>query len=437
MTGPMAQMVALPVGVAVFEPDGASLFEWDLSEQRPLGEGAYWNAIQATSEAVWFATESPWTLRRFDPTVDLAPMVVRELPGWAPIVGFDGDDALVASDSTGSVHRVSPDGTTSLADTGRGLLGGNGWVLVSRCDGSLSCEAVISDLVTGRQQPVELPRAGVGLWSDPGYRSRDGRRVLATTADQNSAVSVIIDADELTVAELPVSPSATAAFDPDLSYGFEIRAGQVQITELATAERVMLELPKSFDGLLFDGTRFGRLLVPPAGWEPALYPPGPDDLALHHDPVAGVEVTYPARWHLVTDDLTPNAGLTAHFSLASYEPPANSGAGCNHLPVAALEALGPDDVFIHLEERGPLGPGAAGFAPRPQDFAATVDGIDAGDAWACLGPDHRDDLAVLRWLDIRDNDRGLYLLVAVGTDATDDDIDRTIDTLNSLTIDPP
>ena len=106
------------------------------------------------------------------------------------------------------------------------------------------------------------------------------------------------------------------------------------------------------------------------------------------------------------------------------------------MPIAALNSLGPTDVFVHLEERGPVGPTGGGFAERPERFADELVGIDEGtDAWACIDEDQRADIGVLRWIDFQDHGRGLYLLVAIGTGATSSTLASTAAALESLVID--
>ncbi|MEO1064749.1 MAG: hypothetical protein AAFZ07_25305 [Actinomycetota bacterium] len=164
----------------------------------------------------------------------------------------------------------------------------------------------------------------------------------------------------------------------------------------------------------------------------------PDGWASYVDAAGSLSIAYPADWSFVTDDLTPGAGLSFHFALSTVDSLTGGGGGCGHLPVAALEALGPDDVFVHLEERGPVGANPAGYANRPTDFAEILDGVDSGtDAWVCTTADGSNHLGTLRWFSFADAGRAFYLLTAAGPDVSDTDIAAAADSLNSLTFEEP
>lgn len=156
------------------------------------------------------------------------------------------------------------------------------------------------------------------------------------------------------------------------------------------------------------------------------------------DQDSGFEISYPATWYVAGHDLTPGAGLMYRLAVASYPLPAGGGGGCGHLPIAALNRMSPTDAFIHLEERGPVSATADGFGERPDSFASLLDGIDeATDAWECIASEQRDDIGVLRWIDFRDHGRGFYLLVAIGAEASTDDLAVASRVLDSLVISEP
>ncbi len=160
------------------------------------------------------------------------------------------------------------------------------------------------------------------------------------------------------------------------------------------------------------------------------------DSTTFRDPVAGLQITHPASWNRTTDDLTPDAGLTFRLALSTGAITPGGGEGCGHLPVAALDGLGADDVLIHLEERAPAATSTAGIVGRPERFLDELEGVDTGtDAWACLASNQRDDIGILRWITFRDSGRDFALLVAIGNHTAT--VDTVADVLDSFTVTAP
>ena len=107
---------------------------------------------------------------------------------------------------------------------------------------------------------------------------------------------------------------------------------------------------------------------------------------------------------------------------------------CPHMPTRALEQLGTTDVFIFMDERGPVLPGSDhGFTKQPDDFEKLLSGVDERtDVFQCVDAAEREDFGLLKWLSLEENDRGYYLIVAAGRDASDRTLKELAESLNSL-----
>ncbi|MEM9714563.1 MAG: hypothetical protein AAGA17_20235, partial [Actinomycetota bacterium] len=99
----------------------------------------------------------------------------------------------------------------------------------------------------------------------------------------------------------------------------------------------------------------------------------------------GLEIEHPADWNRTSEDLT-SGGLSFRYAISTAPLTPGGGGGCGHLPIAAIEAMGADDVFVHLEERGPVG-SVSSYDERPTDFGALLSGVDRNDgAWVASVP---------------------------------------------------
>src|SRR5687767_2592025 len=67
----------------------------------------------------------------------------------------------------------------------------------------------------------------------------------------------------------------------------------------------------------------------------------------------GYEVTFPSSWHRATEALTP--GLAEPWEILSVGTAApvvnDDESACGHLPVSAIDTMGPEDVFLTVQER--------------------------------------------------------------------------------------
>jgi hypothetical protein len=104
------------------------------------------------------------------------------------------------------------------------------------------------------------------------------------------------------------------------------------------------------------------------------------------------------------------------------------GEACAHVPVAALEALGPDDAFVTVQERY----GETDFPDRPERFSLTGR-VEHGDAATCArGEAELEEY----WFEFRDAGRGFHVLVAFGTEVTEARRAEALALLDSLRFEP-
>lgn len=170
-----------------------------------------------------------------------------------------------------------------------------------------------------------------------------------------------------------------------------------------------------------------RLAEPPAPAIPESEVP--DGWVVHRDERRRFTIAHPPHWQRATTSLTPNLlDPTEIVSLATY-PLRPGGHSCAHQPVYALEDLGPHDAFVSLQERA--GPDAAGFPPRPDRFGPEHGVMPAG--VECLA---RPADFFIRWIDFVDGGRSLYVLVAIGAEASDQTRHEVWQIVNTVTFGP-
>lgn len=142
-----------------------------------------------------------------------------------------------------------------------------------------------------------------------------------------------------------------------------------------------------------------------------------------------VNFDLPDGWQVAESSLTPNLGSPREILSIGTFPMVVGGDTCAQVPEAAMEALGPQDVLVSLQERSQVD---ASFAPRPTSFAPLLGGIALGDAFECVDQNQRADIGTLLWLPFREVGRGFYLIVVMGTDVSDEVRDQTVAMLDSL-----
>lgn len=146
----------------------------------------------------------------------------------------------------------------------------------------------------------------------------------------------------------------------------------------------------------------------------------------YRDADLGFSVRYPADWHRAEERLTPSLSDPKEIlSLGTYRLRAG-GSRCSHMPVNALEDFGPGDAFFSVQERAE--PGSGEFVPR-QRFSAPDDRHTG--RFCVPDPERLDE-----WLFVRDEGRGFYAIVALGTDASAETRADLVRVMNSLELTP-
>lgn len=81
------------------------------------------------------------------------------------------------------------------------------------------------------------------------------------------------------------------------------------------------------------------------------------------DPARGFEVEYPEGWFLASESVTPHAGVGPDLFAVGTFVLRPDESRCAHMPVGALDDLGPTDAFVAVKERiGPQQLGSLGTA---------------------------------------------------------------------------
>jgi hypothetical protein len=155
--------------------------------------------------------------------------------------------------------------------------------------------------------------------------------------------------------------------------------------------------------------------------------PAPVSYATH-----GLTVELPPGWSHSTASLTPNLGdPREELAVATY-PLRFRPHDCAHIPVSALEDLGPRDAFVELEERG-VDPHSTwpDFPPRSDHFGPSLG--TPSEAVDCVFPKAR---MSERSFGFTDQGRHFYARVAFGPDASDATRNDAWAILDSLKVDP-
>jgi hypothetical protein len=140
--------------------------------------------------------------------------------------------------------------------------------------------------------------------------------------------------------------------------------------------------------------------------------------------------TLPAGWEIASRSLTPTMSpnpieILSAGTLRDMRPLEGS---CGHMPVGAIERMGPRDALVTVFERF----GGTRFPDRPAHFALP-DRTQRGDAIACTDTaTPLDDY----WFDFRDADRGFHVLIVFGRDAPRARRDEALALLDSLRFEP-
>jgi hypothetical protein len=127
----------------------------------------------------------------------------------------------------------------------------------------------------------------------------------------------------------------------------------------------------------------------------------------------GLTAELPPGWQAASESLTPHlTDPREELAVATYRLRYRP-TQCAHMPGSALEALGPGDALVTLQERGRGVPeGEADFPWRPARFGPELGG--PSEAGACAPGAHFSD----HWFGFSDGGRHFHVLVAFGPQAS-------------------
>jgi hypothetical protein len=163
----------------------------------------------------------------------------------------------------------------------------------------------------------------------------------------------------------------------------------------------------------------------------------PPAWSTYRDNERGLTLSHPPDWFVAPQNLTPHLGKANRpweiVSLGTYKRLDPADHNCAHIPVNALENLGPGDAFISVLERRP--PSHELTTPRPRRFGPNS-GVDGNDTEVvdCLSVPPE---AAIRWIPFAAAEREFYVIVAIGTDATPQRRAETYHMLDAMTIGAP
>jgi hypothetical protein len=145
----------------------------------------------------------------------------------------------------------------------------------------------------------------------------------------------------------------------------------------------------------------------------------------------GLTAELPLGWQAASESLTPHLTDPREELAVGTYPLRYRPTECAHMPGSALEALGPGDAFVTLEERGLGVPdGAADFPSRPARFGPALGG--PSEAGACAPGAQFSD----HWFGFSDAGRHFHVLVAFGPQTSAEVQRQAWAILDGLRVDP-
>jgi hypothetical protein len=145
----------------------------------------------------------------------------------------------------------------------------------------------------------------------------------------------------------------------------------------------------------------------------------------------GLTAELPPGWQAASESLTPHLTDPREELAVGTYPLRYRQTECAHMPGSALEALGPGDAFVTLQERGLGVPdGEADFPARPARFGPELGG--PSEAGACAPGGHFSD----HWFGFSDGGRHFHVLVAFGPQAPAEVQRQAWAILDGLRVDP-
>jgi hypothetical protein len=138
----------------------------------------------------------------------------------------------------------------------------------------------------------------------------------------------------------------------------------------------------------------------------------------------------PAGWEVARKSLTPNLRNPVEILSAGTQRGLRDLAGTSgNLPLTALQAMGPRDAFVTLQESY----GDARFANRPAHFALPDEPPPTVPSWWA---DRNAEWLDVYWFDFADARRAFYVLVAIGREAPPERRAEALALLDSLRFEP-
>ncbi len=139
-----------------------------------------------------------------------------------------------------------------------------------------------------------------------------------------------------------------------------------------------------------------------------------DRLLAHIDDERAYTISYPVEWRRIDDSLTPVLGFPMLVAIATFDPPPG-GVTCAHVPVNALDAVGPADILLTVHEL----PFGYALGPRPDDFRSRAASWETADVAECM----QTDAERLRGGQYRyfEDDRTFDVILAMGPEVSTED----------------
>jgi hypothetical protein len=163
--------------------------------------------------------------------------------------------------------------------------------------------------------------------------------------------------------------------------------------------------------------------------------PAQTEWTVYELPAVGLTVSYPASWARSREPLMPSLADPKELVSLSTFTPREGGENCAHMPENAIEAMGPTDALVVVEERvGAPGPGTGTLA----DYPERPDRFGPDDGYPSEAVDCLDERKAFfdRFIPFRDSGRRFFAYIAYGTETPPDIRTQAWTILNRLDIEP-
>ncbi len=163
----------------------------------------------------------------------------------------------------------------------------------------------------------------------------------------------------------------------------------------------------------------------------ALQPPAPRESpgwTHYRDDQNGYSVSYPSSWNRATEVLTPALESPRELLVVGTAAMVPDGEKCAQYPENAMEAMGPSDVLMSIQE--PATPFGGSFGMDRPDRFRLSDGSASTDITECLPESYASYSG--RMIPFIDGGRSFYAVVVLGPSVSDDTKDDLLAVLDSL-----